>query len=472
MKNAKKLLAIAIALVMLVSTLVSGLVVSAADANTLVIGTTEIVKGTATADVQFVLTFAEATKAPHSLCTITAAEGLTLSELKIDAVDYVSIGDTPVEDDELIDADAEVTINNDGKNIAAGKVLFESAVDSKAPTVNSITFTATFDVAADATCGEYAVNAEIDATNYDEADYTIDVTAGSVVVKHNYEAVVTAPTCVAEGYTTYTCACGDTYTGDTVAATGEHNYVDGVCDVCGAEEPVTGPVVDENITIRDVNVSIGACLEMRFRVTKSTISSDYASVDFVVIPTKYDTTNTNAFNEVVVDPIVLTNEPTSSYNVYWYKDVAMSELGLNIQYYVRCYDAKGNMVATSEIFNIVPSESLVATYTSTSNAKMKTVIADLLNMGTYAQIYFGNNNVNSDLKATVDAGEFVNIGIDQADASTSYGELANVNNTTWSESNPLDASVYRMAIILLLLKLLLCHIVFTKEHNSIRVKLL
>jgi hypothetical protein len=42
---------------------------------------------------------------------------------------------------------------------------------------------------------------------------------------HDYEAVVTAPTCTEEGYTTYTCSrCGDSYVDDTVAALG-HDYV-------------------------------------------------------------------------------------------------------------------------------------------------------------------------------------------------------------------------------------------------------
>ena len=40
---------------------------------------------------------------------------------------------------------------------------------------------------------------------------------------HNYTAVVTAPTCTEDGYTTYTCDCGDVYTADTVAAWG-HAY--------------------------------------------------------------------------------------------------------------------------------------------------------------------------------------------------------------------------------------------------------
>jgi len=41
--------------------------------------------------------------------------------------------------------------------------------------------------------------------------------------QHRYEKVVTAPTCTTEGYTTYTCACGDTYTADKVAAT-DHSF--------------------------------------------------------------------------------------------------------------------------------------------------------------------------------------------------------------------------------------------------------
>ena len=55
---------------------------------------------------------------------------------------------------------------------------------------------------------------------------------------HVYNAVVTAPTCTAEGYTTYTCGCGDSYVGDEVAASG-HTYADGVCTVCGADEVYT-----------------------------------------------------------------------------------------------------------------------------------------------------------------------------------------------------------------------------------------
>ena len=53
---------------------------------------------------------------------------------------------------------------------------------------------------------------------------------------HSYEKAVTAPTCTEDGYTTYTCQCGDSYVADSVAALG-HDYVDGICSRCGAEDP-------------------------------------------------------------------------------------------------------------------------------------------------------------------------------------------------------------------------------------------
>ena len=40
---------------------------------------------------------------------------------------------------------------------------------------------------------------------------------------HKYDAAVTDPTCTAQGYTTHTCSCGDSYVDNYVAATG-HSY--------------------------------------------------------------------------------------------------------------------------------------------------------------------------------------------------------------------------------------------------------
>ena len=53
------------------------------------------------------------------------------------------------------------------------------------------------------------------------------ITAQEVVKAngHSYETVVTEPTCLSRGYTTYTCSvCGDSYRADYVAASDEHEY--------------------------------------------------------------------------------------------------------------------------------------------------------------------------------------------------------------------------------------------------------
>ena len=100
--------------------------------------------------------------------------------------------------------------------------------------------------------------------------------AVDIACNHEYEGVVTEPTCTEQGYTTYTCGiCGDTYVDDYVDAHGHnvivqdsepatcelngfeyyaceycggqeytiileatgHNYEDGICTNCGAEDP-------------------------------------------------------------------------------------------------------------------------------------------------------------------------------------------------------------------------------------------
>ena len=57
---------------------------------------------------------------------------------------------------------------------------------------------------------------------------------------HDYKEVVTAPTCEKEGYTTYTCSCGDSYVDDYIDALGHNlgDYIynnDATCDEDGTE---------------------------------------------------------------------------------------------------------------------------------------------------------------------------------------------------------------------------------------------
>ena len=63
-----------------------------------------------------------------------------------------------------------------------------------------------------------------------------EITVSAAAHVHEYESVVTDPTCTEQGYTTYTCACGDSYVDDYVDALG-HDYVDGTCTRCGEADP-------------------------------------------------------------------------------------------------------------------------------------------------------------------------------------------------------------------------------------------
>ena len=62
---------------------------------------------------------------------------------------------------------------------------------------------------------------------------------------HEYTATVTEPTCTEEGYTTYTCECGDSYVTDEVEPLG-HDYADGRCSRCFLFDPGNGSLDPSN----------------------------------------------------------------------------------------------------------------------------------------------------------------------------------------------------------------------------------
>ena len=84
--------------------------------------------------------------------------------------------------------------------------------------------------------------------------FQIYVPASAVVHTHTYTSVVTAPTCTEKGYTTYTCACGDSYVADFVDAKG-HSYKNGTCTVCGAANPNMANLEGKTISILGASIS-------------------------------------------------------------------------------------------------------------------------------------------------------------------------------------------------------------------------
>ncbi len=60
---------------------------------------------------------------------------------------------------------------------------------------------------------------------------------------HHFIFVVTKPTCSKQGYTTYTCICGENYIKDYVYATG-HTFSNNRCSVCKQTKPTDGILYD------------------------------------------------------------------------------------------------------------------------------------------------------------------------------------------------------------------------------------
>ena len=99
------------------------------------------------------------------------------------------------------------------------------------------------------------------------AEYTAFKTAFGITDSgdthsHSYtSSVTTAATCETAGVRTYTCSCGNSYT-EEIPATG-HNYVDGVCTVCGAADPDYNPEVtlsSISVTYNGGDVAVGTAL--------------------------------------------------------------------------------------------------------------------------------------------------------------------------------------------------------------------
>ena len=60
---------------------------------------------------------------------------------------------------------------------------------------------------------------------------------------HSYASTVTAPTCTEKGYTTYTCSCGDSYVADYVDALGHDNQIENAKAATCTEAGYTGDKV-------------------------------------------------------------------------------------------------------------------------------------------------------------------------------------------------------------------------------------
>ena len=113
------------------------------------------------------------------------------------------------------------TCTDDGQNVYSASVSFlgKTYTGSDTVTVRALGHDIINHTAKAPTCTDVGWDAYDTCSRCSYSTY-----AEKAALGHDYQSAVTEPTCTEQGFTTHTCSrCGDTYTDDTVPATG-HDY--------------------------------------------------------------------------------------------------------------------------------------------------------------------------------------------------------------------------------------------------------
>ncbi len=286
---------------------------------------------------------------------------------------------------------------------------------------------------------------------------------------HSYEAVVTAPTCTEKGYTTYTCACGDTYTADEVEALGhtytytdngsnhtvgckncdysaeaDHEFVDGSC-ICGAVQS-TEPTPDENLKFT-MNISVGAAMSVSYNVMASAVSK-YA--DFYL-----EVSKANADGEPTVVTYGLTEgheQMTNMMNIIYsatYEGISAKQMGDEFSTTLYAIDENGNIYYGETVTESIKGYLVSKASEEKASDAFKTMAVDMLKYGAEAQNIFDygtDNLVTAELSEELLS--YATVAIPEAtDISASSGEgVAITANVTVGSKVELGLSIFKAGL--------------------------
>ncbi len=405
----KKLLAAALAATMMLSSMVTSVVASAEETPAIPVAVTieEIEVGATDYTANFDITFDPAVAGPHLLFDVDATGTLT---------------NIVVENEDL-----KIYTDEGGTNLSDGMFLVEPKGTDKA--VSAVNLTATFALEPAAKAND---EIQVDVVVTDNADWdenTLVFAAGSATytVEAPHECTAGEVTPNNDGTHDIACAGCELLFADNEPC----SYVDGVCSVCGYEEPVTGPTVDTNI-VPTASIIISDTLGAGIFVKNALVSS-YDHYTMEISQTRYD----DDCNEYVADTIIVKDTELtaagSTQKYYRFMGVQMFGLALDIKVVIKCYDANENLVAVSEDWHTTIAQLAIAQYNSTSKATTKTLMSDLLVMGAEAEKYFAGRKTSSKLAERVNNGELCNAGF-VGTPSAALGTLNTTTSTVYGDS--------------------------------------
>ena len=263
------------------------------------------------------------------------------------------------------------------------------------PKLNTTDYTKTTTKPATCTTGGVD-NYRWNTTTYGNFSFNVNTEARG----HSYTALVTAPTCTEQGYTTHTCSrCADSYQDGYTAATGHdhrylnqgethaivcdkcshkitegHTYMDNVC-ICGALE-----VMPDSSIIINHSLNLARDIAIKYAVKDSMLSA-YDSFYMEVRVPVYNGNDLKSYRSVTLAPVLnggyyfFTMGELTAVNM---NDILIATLHMNRggQKYVTLPDRYS--VATYAI-NMMNREGM--------DEELKTLCADLLRYGATAQMF-------------------------------------------------------------------------------------
>ncbi len=173
----------------------------------------------------------------------------------------------------------------------------------------------------------------------------------------------------------------------TFASDKDEDDVTTTADAGAVTVASAGPVLDTTIEQGNSYAAVNDTISLVFLLKHKTVTNAGYD-DYKVEFSRQTFTNQYMYNEALDVQEISKTTATSSTSYYQYSGIGMYEMNIPIVVTVKCY--KDSEYVAYNQFTLNVKDMIIAVYNNANTAdSMKTLIVDLLNLGSEAQKYFG-----------------------------------------------------------------------------------